>query len=453
MKSVLFIFLAFFILIAFLIFKNLNYKNKVEKIEKNLAVKEKQLHKQAQKINSLELDIKTKLEKARNIHRRILPDQLVEPTNYLVVDYYQPAEYIGGDAYNFFKIEHELLAPFFEQYLLYFFDVSGHGIDSTLLAIFINEAIENYFKLRHNPGEKISTRELINYIDQQYQKEDFPDDYLVCLFIGVFDRKKNSLNYSCGGFQFPLYLSKPEAKLEKINIGGLPISSALGALTDSRAEKSIKIEANNTLILSTDGLLEENDGTENYNQRLERLLAGYSFLPAPFLKDLICLDFYCFTNGKTAADDITILFLERIAADLSIDFNLAESNFTKKRVEVLAFLKQYLDFDLEKIKLLKKLIKNTLQVEPFELKVKIIKKEEFIFLSLERLNKSKWSKNLIDLYPELISLTQLDLQNKINSKKNYIFQKDKIYITKNKMKTKLYFLVLKNNFIEKLSQI
>lgn len=437
--------ILFFLMAAAIIFlaaKLLLYRNEFKKIELQREEFDQNLRQKENRIEELEANIKLKLEKARNVHQRMLPDKLAEPEDYFVSDYYQPAEYIGGDYYNFFKIDHGAMDPFFDQYLLYFFDVSGHGIDSTLLSIFVNDSIENYFKLRHNPGEKISTRELMNYIDRQYQKEGFPDDYLVCLFIAVLDRKKNTLNYSSGGFQYPIYKLDAEDNLEEINIGGLPISTALGALRDSRQEKTVNFKKNTTLFLSTDGLLEQGRGSQIYYQQLQQLLKRYKFLPAPFLNDLIRSDFYNFTGDNQGEDDITYLLLERPEGEI-INFKLEQENFENKKTEIIEFLNQNLWARHSQLQTLREIILTQLKKTGPEIKIKALNNQRLLMFCLEN-NEGGWE-TLIKDFPSLSSIAEKELNLSVNNAEELFFASKEIYFSLNSSNSKIYLMLIKKD--------
>lgn len=431
-------------LVFFLVFQLFIYKRKFKKLSSERENGSQRLSEHKNKIEELEANIKMKLKKARNVHQRMLPDKLAEPDGYFISDYYQPAEYIGGDYYNLFKIDHGAMDPFFDQYLVYFFDVSGHGIDSTLLSIFVNDSIENYFKLRHNPGEKISTSELMNYIDQRYQKEDFPDDYLVCLFIAVLDRKKNTLSYSSGGFQYPIYKLDQEDRLEEINIGGLPISTALGALTDQRRERRIEFDRNTTLMLSTDGLLEQSNGSELYFKQLQQLLKKYKFLPVPFLKDLIRSDFYNFTNDNPGEDDITFLLVQRPEGEI-LNFTLAQENREAKEAELKEFINQNLWSEHRFLETLKNITADLLANQQLELKVKAFNNQQLLMLSLENINNYASWDSLLNDYPDLTSIAEKDLKITEDCRAEILFNREEIYFSHNNSNNRIYLMLVKEN--------
>ncbi|MFO7818717.1 MAG: SpoIIE family protein phosphatase, partial [Halanaerobacter sp.] len=154
--------------------------------------------------------------KARQIHQNSLPDSLPAEDDITMAAFYQPAEELGGDYYNVFKVDHGSMNVFFDQYFIYMFDVSGHGIDSAMLAIFINNTIEDYFKLQHEKGETVSPEKILSYIDKQYRAEEYPGDYLVCLLVGVLDLNSYEFTYSSSGFQFPFYKLSPDGSLVEL---------------------------------------------------------------------------------------------------------------------------------------------------------------------------------------------------------------------------------------------
>ena len=380
-------------------------------------------------IRDLKKDIAGKLKKAQDVHRRMLPDGLNEPENFFISDYYKPAEYIGGDYYNLFKIDHESMDPLFNQHLFYFFDVSGHGIDSTLLSIFINDSIENYFKLRHNPGEMVSTKDLMTYIDQQYQNEQFPDDYLLCMFIGVIDLDKSQLEYSARGFQFPFYELDSQKNINKYSIGGLPISTAIGSMKDFNKEEKLDLKKNTSLFFSTDGLFESENGNKIYHKKIDELLEKYSFLPAPYLNDIIQKDFYNFMGDKDNRDDITYLIMDYFDGDVE------EGNIFKQNFE--------LDF-LNNIKEnLSTFIKNNQKItDQNKLNFKFVDDSSKFMLAIEdKSRKVKWD-NFINKYEFQNEIIFMEELRREDISKNY-FNKEKIYISKNKLGNKVYFLLFK----------
>lgn len=320
-------------LIVLIIFLLALYIFNLKSLNSNLSKKNQEKEK---KIIDLHNDLKSRLNKAKNIHEKMLPKRLPESKDIFINEYYQPAAYIGGDYYNVLEIDHGAMDSLFNQHLLYYFDVSGHGIDSSLLAIFINDTIENYFKLKHSPGELISPVDLMNFISVQYHQEEFPDDYMVCLFLGLFDLDSYELIYTSGGFQFPLFKLTP-TNIEKIELGGLPISTALDLNLIPRKENIIDLEKDTSILFSTDGLLEEERDSQIYFERLLKNIEGYKNFPPPLIKDLIETDFYDFTEGEIGIDDLTFLILGRVSGKEKT-WHLLKTDFNQKINDILSYI-------------------------------------------------------------------------------------------------------------------
>ncbi|MGM0410194.1 MAG: PP2C family protein-serine/threonine phosphatase [Bacillota bacterium] len=434
MNSIIYNFIIFFILLL------LYFKYRKENQELKSKVKS-----QTEEIEELKKDVKGKLKKAQDVHRKMLPKELAEPNNFLISDYYQPAEYIGGDYYNIFSIDHGSMNAFFDQYLIYYFDVSGHGIDSTLLSIFINDSIENYFKLRHNPGELVSTKEIMDYIDEQYQNEEFPDDYLVCLYIGVLDREKAELSYTSRGFQFPIYKINNNQNIERIDTGGLPISTAIGKMEEASSEKKIKVEKNSTFLFSTDGLLEQVNGEKSYYENIENILEKYKFLPAPYLRDMIQKDFYDFTNNKPGEDDITYIVLDHQDKIKKWNLNKKDNDLQIVYEKLKKEIKNERDFLAKKVykdfnKIISDLfLKHSEELLANKMKIKFLNNKSVLMLGFEvRSNNFSWDE-ILNNYTEIVLIKYMN----IFKDGEISFSEDNVYFSCNKDKNRIYLAIFK----------
>ena len=111
---------------------------------------------------------------AIKIHKRSLPVSLPDTENISFASLYIPAEELGGDLFDAFKVDNGLLDDYFEQYVCYTADVSGHGLDSAMLAIFVQDTIRSFFRLKHIPGQVLSPKEILHFFIEQYIKEGYP---------------------------------------------------------------------------------------------------------------------------------------------------------------------------------------------------------------------------------------------------------------------------------------
>ncbi len=254
--------------------------------------------------------LEVEISNAVKIHRRFLPEALPDTENIAFASLYIPAEELGGDLYDVFKVDNGLLNDYFEQYVCFIADVSGHGLDSAMLAIFIKDTIKSYFRLKHVPGQLLSPKEIMHFFIEQYIKEGYPDEYLVCLYIAVFDLKTKELTYCNAGIHTCPFLIRDGDSIMELDSAGLPISSAIDTELLKYEDATLPLPASATIFIMSDGLPEQRSKSEFYENRLKKLAAEvYSLRPCHIVKR-IHEDFTDFLNYEKIKDDITLVVVK-----------------------------------------------------------------------------------------------------------------------------------------------
>ncbi len=247
---------------------------------------------------------------AVKIHKRSLPESLPDTGDISFASLYIPAEELGGDLFDAFKVNNGLLDDYFDQYVCFIADVSGHGLDSAMLAIFVKDTIRSFFRLKHVPGQLLSPKEIMHFFIEQYIKEGYPDQYLVCLFIAVFDLKTNELTYCNAGLHTCPLMVKDKDNIIELNHAGLPISAAIDADLLKYEDFSLPLFANMTLFIMSDGLPEQRSNNEFYEDRLKKLLTEiYCMKPSHIIQG-IHEDFTDFLQYEKIKDDITLVIVK-----------------------------------------------------------------------------------------------------------------------------------------------
>lgn len=254
--------------------------------------------------------LEVEIANAVKIHKRSLPGSLPDTENISFASLYIPAEELGGDLFDVFKVDNGLLDDYFEQYVCFIADVSGHGLDSAMLAIFVKDTIRSFFRLKHIPGQLLSPKEIMHFFIEQYIKEGYPEEYLVCLFIVVFDLKTNELTYCNAGFHIcPLLIKDKENRIE-LNIAGLPISTVIDANLLKYENSTVQLVPTMTLFMMSDGLPEQRSDNEFYEERLKKLITEiYSLKPVHIVRR-IHEDFIDFLSYEKIKDDITLVIVK-----------------------------------------------------------------------------------------------------------------------------------------------
>jgi sigma-B regulation protein RsbU (phosphoserine phosphatase) len=247
---------------------------------------------------------------AIKIHKQSLPESLPDSENISFASLYIPAQDLGGDIFDVFKVDNGLLNDYFEQYVCFIADVSGHGLDSAMLAIFVKETISSYFRLKHIPGQVLSPKEIMDFFVDHYMKEGYPEEYLVCIFLVVFDLKTDELTYCNAGFHMCPLLVMDKEHIIELNKGGLPVSTALDIELYDYKDHSLRLSQEMTLFIMSDGLPEQRFHNEFYEGRLKKIVTEiYNLKPAQIIKR-IQKDFSDFLKYEKTNDDITLLVVK-----------------------------------------------------------------------------------------------------------------------------------------------
>jgi serine phosphatase RsbU (regulator of sigma subunit)/PAS domain-containing protein len=240
------------------------------------------------------------IEKARKIHEKTLPVITPEFQSIEMYAYYQPAADLGGDFYNFVKLGDELI--------FYISDITGHGLDAAMMNSFVKNTISTYIDLIPE-GDKVDPRQILNFLVNRYQQEDYPDDFFVTILLGVIDPEKYSLRYSSAGMHVPPLLVN-EGEVLELPTGNMPISSVIPKENLCYENEELNFSSGTTLFFSTDGIKEQKVGENYYNEGHYDILKKNHTMSVEEISNLINKDFMSFNGKMTGDDDITYIILK-----------------------------------------------------------------------------------------------------------------------------------------------
>lgn len=262
---------------------------------------EKELAQHNKELQGLYKRLDREVEKARAIHEQILPVDFPIIENISFAAHYQPAQKLGGDFYDLILLQNKLI--------LYLSDVSGHGFDGSMLSLFVKHTIKSYLSFTH--AHSISPAAILQHLADQFREEKYPEEYFVCIFLGVIDLETMNLSYSGVGFQdSPLVQLGNGQKLEMVT-RGLFITSCFPERMKNFQEQTIKLTPGTTIFLNTDGLTEQQTQNYQYIERLPHVFYSNADQPPPIIAQRVLEDFQIFNNGSLQGDDdITFLVLQ-----------------------------------------------------------------------------------------------------------------------------------------------
>ena len=218
----------------------------------------------------------------------------------------EPAKSVGGDLYDFFKLDGDRL----------FFmvgDVAGKGLPASIFMA-VSKALYKSAALRMERGADIG--EVMRAANAEIARDN-PEMLFVTVFAGILDLTSGNLNWCNAGHDSPFCL-RPGQKIPTRLEGeaGPPLCVIEGY---AYCPERYRLLPGETLCLFTDGVTEAmNAGDELYGrQRLFSILKSHAGVPEALqLVNAIRDDVRAFVLTTERSDDLTILVLRWNGGDV-----------------------------------------------------------------------------------------------------------------------------------------
>jgi adenylate cyclase len=240
------------------------------------------------------------LEAARRIQMGTLPRPATAFPGETRFDLYallEPAREVGGDLYDFFRLDHD-------RVFFMIGDVSGKGLPGSLFMA-ISKALYKSTALRRHGQVAAMMREADAEISR-----DNTEGLFVTILTAILDAGTGDLEYCIAGHEPPYLLPRGSRPLTRLTEGGGPPLCAVDGFPYTAATR--RLEPGDTLCLITDGITEatRRDGTRYGRARLEALLSGSGGAPsASEIGEAIRRSVAEFAGGAEATDDVAVLVL------------------------------------------------------------------------------------------------------------------------------------------------
>ncbi|MEU8434455.1 SpoIIE family protein phosphatase [Streptomyces sp. NPDC029216] len=193
-------------------------------------------------------------------HAIMPPHHHVEAPGLRVAVRYRPAEtesLVGGDWYDTLVLPSGLI-------MLSVGDVAGHGIEAATGMVVLRNALRGLAVTGAGPAQLMSWLNTVtHHLTQQVTAT------AVC---GLYDPRTRVMRWARAGHLPPVHIRKGEATAFPLLDGLL-----LGALPDATyAEQEVRLEAGDTLLMFTDGLVERRDASvqDSLAQLLDTVTTG-----------------------------------------------------------------------------------------------------------------------------------------------------------------------------------
>ena len=239
--------------------------------------------------------MKKDLNFAKQLQHRILPENRVYNNTLRIASAYIPCELLGGDVYDVIEIN--------ENYIgMYIADVSGHGVTSSMMTMFIGQTLKNLEEKAIDPAVTL------RYLYHRYRELHIDDQYYITVFYGVYDKKNKGFCYANAGHNcMPIILRQQH--MEEVYMPGFPICTIFEDVQYENQE--LTLHPGDRLLFYTDGIVEAFHPDKGFyqNDRVLELCAAYRKEDMEQMMEAIITDVQVFAEG-VIKDDIAIMMVE-----------------------------------------------------------------------------------------------------------------------------------------------
>lgn len=234
------------------------------------------------------------LELAREIQESLLPASNIDVGPISVRATFQPATEVGGDYFDVFPISEDRL-------VVTIGDVAGHGLSTGLLMASLKSSVAALVFEGYGGTDLI---EKVNHLLMEHGQM----GAMVTLAVVEIELGEGRLVLANAG-HCPALLIHPDGRLEELLAGSPPMGGRLCSPTSLVRQFPV----DSRLILYSDGLVEavSPDGEPFGYQRLEQVVGASTDSPGSGLTTTILDALAEHADGVPAADDLTILIVER----------------------------------------------------------------------------------------------------------------------------------------------
>ncbi|MCP4352492.1 MAG: SpoIIE family protein phosphatase [Desulfobacterales bacterium] len=240
----------------------------------------------------------SELKLAWNIQQSFLPKNFPKLKEIDVWGKCDPAREVGGDYFDFFKIDNE-------NYGMVIGDVSGKGAQAALFMA-VSRTLFRILSAQEYSPELVLTK-----FNDQLVALDQGANMFITVFYGVFNIKTSVLCYSSAGHNMPyIKSSQSNETFQMLPAMKTMVAGMMDGIPMELAETHM--HHGDIVVLYTDGMTEAiNEEDEEFGEeRLEELLNRYSNLSAKDMCNSLIQDVQVFQGTKPQFDDMTMFILK-----------------------------------------------------------------------------------------------------------------------------------------------
>lgn len=256
-------------------------------------------------------ELQLSIEMGRRIQGHFLPNRLPDVPDYEIAAWWQPAEFVSGDYYDWLWLPDGRLG-------LVVADVSGHGIGPSMLMASVRAMLHVLTRTTSDPA--VILRLLNDTI-----APDLHEGRFITLLLVALDFRRHHVTYVNAGHGPALHFRRASGEFQHLISTSLPLGFPM--LDGPMHSPTLDLAPGDLLLLGTDGIVElRNEHGEMFGrERLEALVREHRTLPATRLVAILSEAITNFHPNAQPPDDSTLVIIERKYRDAVAGTRLIDS--------------------------------------------------------------------------------------------------------------------------------
>lgn len=237
---------------------------------------------------------------ASSVQHYLLPESLPENKYFATAVKYFPHQLIGGDFYDIIPLPDGKTGVVIA-------DVSGKGVSAAILMALAQSKLQYIAKLGLSPAQTLKklNAEIVHSMRT---------DMFITITFAVINADATSITVARAGHELPIIYKAAERKCVEVKSQGMAVGMVDPEIFDgSINDVSVGFEANDILVLYTDGLTEASNaaGEEYSAMRLIKTIEKLAPNDVLSFNDKIIRTLEEFTDSKSYDDDLTLLSIKK----------------------------------------------------------------------------------------------------------------------------------------------
>jgi PAS domain S-box-containing protein len=243
---------------------------------------------------------------AKSVQKAIIPKTFPFRDNFEVYGVSMPSEELGGDYFDFFQLDDELIG-------ILIADVSGHGVPSSLITTMVKAYFEYYTKRYWEP-EKV----LYN-VNKDMAAIIMDTGFYLTAYYCVLDLNSLRLTVSTAGHDYGLCATQGSTEVLKLGEGAE--GTILGIFPEAEYfSETVQLNKNSKVVLYTDGITEARADTGEFygTDRLEDFMVRNVELGAQDAVENLVQEIDSFYGTSKPNDDRTLVIFNVLGEESAV---------------------------------------------------------------------------------------------------------------------------------------